>query len=1502
MVPIRKRAGQDLFGLLLAATVAAVACGDPAPATPAGDTAGDSAGEFDVDVQTTADAETDVSLLETEVKDADVGDDADAGAEVAIDADAIDTAEITQDSSDATEIGPDADADVQPDETVGEDAEVATDVPDAAPDGQTDDAATDADGPDVPDASADQEVSELVDAAVEVTEGTDASVEIDDSDVATDAAGTDAEAQEVTAGCVTIADCATPSDLCLVPVCNPDGSCGTAAKTCADDNFCTDDSCDSATGCVFADNSKACEDGNACTLGDVCTLGLCVGITTTCDDANVCTDDNCLPLTGCLNPPNAATCTDSDACSVGEACSSGLCQGALFANCNDNNVCTDDACSPASGCTNLANAATCTDGDACTTGDHCAESSCLTTGVKPCDDGKLCTDNTCDVDLGCVFPANSLACSDGNKCTLGDHCVDGGCKTTGAFDCDDKTACTTDGCDKNAGCFHLPVSGLCEDGDPCTSGEYCQGGVCVGGSSIDCNDDVDCTIDSCDGLGGCSNLASNALCDDGKICTDNVCQSMVGCKFLFNSLSCDDGNACTLNDSCGGGLCQPGIAKNCDDNNACTADSCSGGACVNSATNEGSGCEDGDLCTVSEKCAGGKCGGKALSCDDGVSCTADSCVSASGCQHATNATLCDDGNPCTVDACGLSGCTHGLASGCAAQPCDSSHACAVGICDLTLRACVACINHVDCGSGSVCEAHVCIPAPVCASDLNCKATSQVCNTSVGVCVDCNVPTDCMPGQACVENSCVPAAACTTSKQCPKVCNTGANVCVDCNSSADCPTNSYCDTAHRCVADLCTVLGCNGLGSFACNGDGGGYATVLSCDDANTCTTDSCASSTGCAHAANTLTCDDGNGCTVGDVCAANNCVSGGPKNCDDANVCTGDSCTAPGGVCTHSNLTTGCDDGNVCTQGDTCAGGSCTSTQSWTVATLAGTGVAAFVDGAGASAQFKHLYGLAVGAAGDVYVADATRIRHIAPDGTTTTLTGGATAGDVDGPAGTATLNLPFGLGLDTSGNIWFSEFNGNRIRMATPAGTVTTMGGAGVSGFSDGPSSQAKLNGPCGIVVGKDGTVWFADRYNHRIRTLTTDGYITTIAGSGTAGSVDGPALSATFNEPVFVARDVIGNLYVSEAIGNRIRVLSVSGTVWTLAGGSQGFKDGSGTAAQFYGPHQLAFRGDGTLLVTDHGNNRVRAVTLGGVVTTLAGTGSAGIGNGLAASATFNAPIGLGVDKTGNIVVSDESGFTMRKIWQSAILCSDNDLCTADSCDTKLGCAVTATTACDDGSACTNNDTCTASACVGTAVSCDDGNPCTNDSCTPSTGCAHPATALGATCGNGLTCDGVGDCSCGNGVCEFGESCCVADCGKCGPPWTYDGTNDLSHQYGDYSSYYGGWECQYGTCQTGYMDYGPYTKQVPAGSHTAHFYMTGTSNCFGCTLVHLDVNDSNHGVLASVDVPRGNIAKPTSGNWSDFQLNFTSYPDSILEFRVKFPGTPNNFQVAVLQKVVVW
>jgi sugar lactone lactonase YvrE len=310
------------------------------------------------------------------------------------------------------------------------------------------------------------------------------------------------------------------------------------------------------------------------------------------------------------------------------------------------------------------------------------------------------------------------------------------------------------------------------------------------------------------------------------------------------------------------------------------------------------------------------------------------------------------------------------------------------------------------------------------------------------------------------------------------------------------------------------------------------------------------------------------------------------------------------------------------------------------VSTLAGSGNASFLNGVGSNASFKYPSGVAVDKSGNVYVADSgnNRIRKITANGTVTTLAGSGTAGFADGTGVNASFNFPGGVAVDASGNVYVADNGNNRIRKITANGTVTTLAGSGTAGSADGVGLNASFWIPCEISIDKNGYLYVADNCSQKIRKISPLGVVSTLTEIGGAF-------------PSGVAVDSAGNVYFADQNYNKIYYFTINGALGTLAGGNgggwlgAGSADGIANSASFYSPQQVAVDGSGNIYVADSGNNKIRKIQNGAVMT-FAGAGAQGSANGPSYSATFSGPSGIAIDGAGNIYVADTANHKIRKI----------------------------------------------------------------------------------------------------------------------------------------------------------------------------------------------------------------------------------------------------------------
>ncbi len=658
---------------------------------------------------------------------------------------------------------------------------------------------------------------------------------------------------------------------------------------------CTDDACVPGTGCVNSnDNTNTCSNGDAdlCTTGDTCVAGACVAGTTAvvCNDGKACTDDLCNPLTGCVaTPDDGNTCSDSNACTVGDSCSAGNCvagTGAL--TCDDGKACTDDACDPASGCvaTND-NSNTCSDGTLCTVGDACVAGACVPGAAPNCDDGKVCTDDSCDALIGCVNQNdNSNSCTDNNACTVGDGCSAGNCVAgAGPLTCDDGLPCTDDSCVPATGCaFATDNSNICSDGLLTTSGDACVGGICSGTPIVcptpnQCQDAVPngttCTLVA---------KAANTPCDDGSTATANdtctasvcsgttiVCAAPTQCQatvtpngsdctttFKANTASCDDGLATTSGDTCNGqGTCL-GTTIVCAAPTQCeTAGVPNGTSCPKGFKANTVACNDSLATTSGDRCDGqGGCAGVTILCPAPTQCQTAGVPDGTTCTpgNRPSTATCDDGVPATLnDRCDGQGTCVGSAIQCPADTQCGTYAPNGVDCTFTPRT-GACDDALATTHTDVCVDGLCKGKPYACAPTQCELTS------VANGLDCT----------------------TVDKPADAPCNDGVATTKDdrCDGSGGCV-----GTAYTCALRTCEATSvADGIGCVATPAMPG-----VACDDLDPCTSnDQCDGARACVGEG--IECGLGESCDPAGDCQLTHCTA-----CADSVECgEGSECLAAG--------------------------------------------------------------------------------------------------------------------------------------------------------------------------------------------------------------------------------------------------------------------------------------------------------------------------------------------------------------------------------------------------------------------------------------------------------------------------------------------------------------------------------------------------------------------------------------------------------------------------------
>ena len=316
------------------------------------------------------------------------------------------------------------------------------------------------------------------------------------------------------------------------------------------------------------------------------------------------------------------------------------------------------------------------------------------------------------------------------------------------------------------------------------------------------------------------------------------------------------------------------------------------------------------------------------------------------------------------------------------------------------------------------------------------------------------------------------------------------------------------------------------------------------------------------------------------------------------------------------------------------------------VTTIAGSGAPGVDDGTALTARFSDPFGLAVDKRGNVIVADggqSNRIRRVTTEGKVETIAG-SSEGFADGKALEAQFNTPSGVAIDRAGNIIITDTSNNRIRKLSTDGTkVSTIAGTGVAGFTDGRTSEAQFDGPIGIAVDKGGNLFIADTYNDSIRKITTEGLVTTVAGTGSPGYSDGSAGDAMFDTPCGVAVDEEGNILVADTGNQAIRKINALGVVTTIAGGPNGRSQGGEVRLDH--PVGISVTHDGFLFVSDEERGRIVRITPEGLMSIYAGS-IGGFLNSAGEAAMFNGPTSVAVDRQGILYVADSQNYLIREI----------------------------------------------------------------------------------------------------------------------------------------------------------------------------------------------------------------------------------------------------------------
>ena len=790
-------------------------------------------------------------------------------------------------------------------------------------------------------------------------------------------------------------------DLCTQTDSCQSGTCvGANPVVCTALDQCHDPGvCNPSTGACSNPNKadgSACDDGNLCTQSDTCQAGSCVGANpVTCSASDQCHDPGtCNPATGvCTDPPkpNGSSCDDGDACTQTDTCQGGVCSGGNPLVCVPLDQChVAGTCNPATGvCTDPAkpDGSSCNDGDLCTQTDECQAGICTGSNPVVCAPMDQCHDaGTCDPATGvCDDPAkpNGSSCSDGNACTQTDTCQGGLCTGSNPVICMPLDQCHVAGtCDPATGSCsdpEAPGGTPCNDGDLCTQTDTCQSGVCTGTNPVVC-----VPLDQCHVAGTCNpatgvcsnpNAANGTSCNDGLVCTDpdtctdgvcggssitcddmiactvDTCVEPTGCNFDTSGCACtgdpdcDDGNPCNGVETCnlGNFTCQSGTPTDCSSlDDQCNIGVCnsSTGACEAQPRPNGTGCDDGNLCTQTDQCQSGACvGSNPVVCNP-----LDQCHDAGTCNPATgvcddpakpNGTGCNDGDLCTqTDTCQGGVCTGSNPVVCVPlDQCHNAGTCnpATGVCDdPTKPDGSGCDDGDACTQTDECQSGVCTGSnPVVCVPLDQCHNAGTCDPATGVCDDPAKPngSGCNDGDLCTQTDTCQNGVCTGSNpvvcvpldQCHNAgtCDPATGVCDDPAK----PDGSSCNDGDLCTqTDECQAGVCTGTDPVTC-------LPLSQCHIAGVCIP-----STGiCTNppASSGTSCDDGDACTDPDTCdGSGTCVGGSPVTCPPpSGQCKVSLCDSVLGCIENDKPNgTSCDDGTECTQIDQCFSGVCTGT------------------------------------------------------------------------------------------------------------------------------------------------------------------------------------------------------------------------------------------------------------------------------------------------------------------------------------------------------------------------------------------------------------------------------------------------------------------------------------------------------------------------------------------------------------------------------------------------
>jgi sugar lactone lactonase YvrE len=320
------------------------------------------------------------------------------------------------------------------------------------------------------------------------------------------------------------------------------------------------------------------------------------------------------------------------------------------------------------------------------------------------------------------------------------------------------------------------------------------------------------------------------------------------------------------------------------------------------------------------------------------------------------------------------------------------------------------------------------------------------------------------------------------------------------------------------------------------------------------------------------------------------------------------------------------------------------------VSTFAGSGTPGSQNAMGTAAQFSNPQGIVVDAEGNIYVGEDTRVRKITPAGMVTTLAGAGANGYLDGTGTAAYIQDAAGMDIDSRGNLYVAAYANYCVRKITPEGVVTTIAGNGTAGYLDGIGTAAEMGAVGDVLLDPSGEILYVtDGTNHCIRKVVlATGEVTTFAGNGTEGYVDATGTDARLAQPRGMTMDAEGNLYVIEYMSHRLRKVTPAGVVTTFAGsGEEGHLDGPAATATFSYPVAATMDAEGNIYISDTGNRCIRRITPDGEVSTFAGVpGERGLLDGPALTALFDSPFGIAINADGVMFVCDRFRPCIRRI----------------------------------------------------------------------------------------------------------------------------------------------------------------------------------------------------------------------------------------------------------------